>query len=354
MKDYLYDIVSHSLISHVSRSQSLKGLGNVKFASILPYFPLDAIQPGRMAYSAWPIVDGQLTPTNPVKLSTTHFSRSYSGFLSATNLSGPGTSTLVYLAKEQTHARNNVNAPSVENGGLYVDHNGTQGADSYVPGYTATWDNSPGLPNLVIKVDAWRPDSSSQWQERSSQKGGQRLKAKLVYSDFRVVVLTPTRLSDDTGWYSDTLLNGMRDGEVQGVTFSRTSGFGDEAAFIRAAAYVMVGRVQFKKTLGSSVQFDDLLTGDTIVPMTGPPKNFSLVRIFGLAAKARKPLQSLSLGENIMLPHGDLDGISGFLGLKSLATSWDTGNIYETLEAGFLVCAIPDAPFSSARSQAVS
>lgn len=348
MGDYLEDLVARQVTAHVGKAPVLKALPPPEFTAILNYFPLDAINGWQMTGAAWPIIDGQLSKATPVGLTSTHFSAAYARFLGNVVLVGDGTPHLVSLAKDQTAARTNTTAAAPGNGGLCLASQGSSGAScNYVPGYATSWHTSPGLPALSINLDVWRARAKAPWQAAKGQNGGQSLRATLIYSDFRIVVLTPAPLQGGTGWYSPALLTGMRDGQTQGVTFNRQTGFGDTSGFIRAQAFAMVGRVQFRKQSNSTLGVAELMEKG---PTSAPSSNLKN----RLRAAPRSPqthattaMQGrLRLSENLFLPHGRIKSGWRMMNALSLATSWDTGNLYALTKSGFIVCAVPDAPLT--------
>ncbi|MEL6617826.1 MAG: hypothetical protein AAFP16_03050 [Pseudomonadota bacterium] len=333
--DYLDKLVARKLTAHVGTSPALAQDAAPMLTNILPYFPLQPIANDQVRSAAWPLIDNQLSPTNPIVTTTTSFSASFAGFLSNTNLQDGPPAERLALATQQTTAKKNITSSDRANGGLcYKPGDTAAAACSFVPGYAATWPTEPGLGPLKIRIDVWRPNAASPWKPASGQPRGERLRASLTYSAFRIVELAPAALNDTTGWYSQPLLDGLRDGIYRGVRFDRQGGFGPTGNFVRAAVFVMVGRVQFSKETNSTTLLSNLLE---------KPKRQLRTRRGGV------PVQKLrmQLTPNLILPPGKLVPPRSVTRGLNMSTDWDTGDIYAESDAGFIVCAVPDAPLRS-------
>ncbi len=348
MGDYLEDLVAGRVTAHVSDACSRLGLAAPEFASVLSYFPLSPIAGGRMRYAAWPLVDGQVTDTQPLRVTTTGFSTSYARFLGTTLLQGGSSQTRLDLAHQQVTARKHVIASDPANGGLCLKpHDRTAAPCGYVPGYSALWHTDPGIAGLSIDIDVWRRNRTAPWQPTKGLGTGQRLSAKLTYSGFRLVILTPAPLANGIGWYSAAMMDGVRKGHLHGVSFLRQGGFGGTAGFQRAKAYILVGRVQFQKHSASSVSFPDLAEPAPPRPLLrSGPETRPLLRS-GPKTRASPTAERLKLAEGLVLPFGRVLRPKGLRGSHAMDTSWDSGDLYALTKAGFIVSAVRDAPLAA-------
>jgi len=334
LSDYLENLVAKKLTQHVQASAALAAGATPEFTNTVRYFPLAPISGDTMNTDAWPLIDGQLSPEQPVTITSNSFSAAYARFLSATILRGGEARAIAGLASDQTKARINTTSSNALNGGLHLNpFSGLPSGDGFVPRYDAHWDDAPDIPTLTIDIDVWRPNDAAPWQKASIQPGGHRLQAKLIYSDFKIVFLTPQQLANTTGWYSDPLVKGMRTGSYDGVTFMRQSNFGDTDNFARASAYVMVGRVQFDRDVGSEVDITELVA---------EPEIALLERMTTQATRKGR----LVLSRNIVFPFGTFKTNDNLLEGLSFSSSWDSGDLYGTANAGFIVCAVKDAPLA--------
>ncbi|WP_299298404.1 hypothetical protein [uncultured Tateyamaria sp.] len=334
MSDYLETLVAAKLSQHVQASPALAAGATPEFTNSVRYFPLVPISGDTMNADAWPLIDGQLSSKQPVTVTSNSFSAAYARYLSATILRGGSGQSIATLANKQTQARINTTHSNDINGGLHLNpFSALPSGDGFVPRYDAHWDTSPSIPTLTVDIDVWRPNDAAPWQKATIQPGGYRLKAKLIYSDFRIVYLTPQQLGDTTGWYSQPLMSGMRDGTYDGVTFMRQSNFGDTADFARATAYVMVGRVQFDRDVGSEIDITELVA---------EPEVALLERMTTKATRKGR----LVLSRNIVFPFGTFKPNDNLLEGLSFSSSWDSGDLYQSANAGFLVCAVKDTPLA--------
>lgn len=331
MNDFLDNLVARRVTAHVGAAPALASGTPPEFTSIENYFPLTPITDGRVMFSAWPLIDGQLSTTQPLKSTSSSFSAGYGQYLSAVNLRGTGPA-LGQLASDQRRALEALRKAAKDNGGLCMtarDHAGTP--CNYVPGYGAKWVDQTGLGDLTIKVDVWRLDATAPWSEHRNQHGGQRLRASLIYSDFKIILLTPAPLTARTGWYSDDLTTGLHTGSAKNVHFDRQSNFGTTTGFVRAAAFAMVGRMQFQRANNSTARSQELFT---------PAEPLRMSRSGGT------PSSVLRLTPNLVFPKMKVATPRSRLRGMNAETNWDSGNLYTTLKQGFIVAAIPDAPLS--------
>ncbi|MDU8928206.1 hypothetical protein RXV86_12485 [Alisedimentitalea sp. MJ-SS2] len=336
MGDYLDDLVAQGMVDYLGHVLALDGFPAPELVRILTYFPLSPVENGCINYHAWPLIDGELSTTLPGTITATSFSRAYAGFLSNSFLE-PGTgssSELLRLSQIKNTSQVNTQTATQINGGGCVRSSGSAAAPcGYVPNYDFRWVTEISDQPLHFDVDVWRTNDQSAWQAFDGQTGGERLQATLTYRDFRLVFVTPMGLQDDKGWYSGEITEGMRDGDLNGIQFARFSSFGDVAGFVRAQVYVIVGRIQFTKKMGSPLGLSDLAAPRPTEKM-----------LMSVEPSPLAVLPGLHLSDHLHVPFAMAVPGDPMENLTGLDTSWDTGDLYASLGAGYVLGAIKEGP----------
>lgn len=336
--DYLEDIVITHLVKYLNNVPEISTGKNLELVHILPYFPLEPVVDKCIDYRAWPLIDGQLSTSSPTTVTSKSFSKAYAQFLMASTLSHDtkNNTKLRRLAKYKTTSKKNTQAATSTNGGGCFRVNDRETAPcSSVPDYEFSWVSGFPADPLSIEVDVWRKRASDPWQAPVGKSSGQRLRATLIYSDFRMVIITPKTLVNRKGWYAPDLVEGMRTGALDGITFKRRGTFSDPDCFIRAQAYLLVGRVQFHKSLNSADKH--LKLSDLMLDLDQKSLNS-----LDVTPKTSGPL--LQLSHHLHIPSSPTSMKSFSSEISSTTTSWDTGNLYDHLNAGFILCAIRNSP----------
>jgi len=336
--DYLEEIVYDHLVKYLQNVPEISSGKNLELVHILPYFPLEPVVDECIKYEAWPLIDGLLSTVLPTTVTSNSFSKAYTQFLMASTLSHntENKTVLRRLARYKTTSKKNTQAATSTNGGGCFRPNDRETAPcSSVPDYEISWVSGLPVDSLSIEVDVWRKRARDPWQIPDGKTAGQRLQATLIYSDFRMIFITPKTLLHGKGWYAPDLIEGMRTGTLDGIAFKRRGAFSDPDCFIRAKAYVMVGRIQFHKSLNNSASHLEL--SDLVLDLDH--KNLGSVDV---APKTSGPL--LRLSHHLHIPSIPTSMKLRSSEISSTTTSWDTGNLYDHLNAGFILCAIRDAP----------
>lgn len=330
--DYIEEQVLHAMSKRVSDLMpDDRPLALINTVNLLPLGPLAC---GCLAYPSIAFYDGLLKHTDPLTVSSSQFSHMYLTLLQNTYLDDPIGSEDKHqlkkqLAERQTQAIVSISSPSLENGGVCAGiTDSTPALCSYVPAFEATWVQASGSGPLSIDIDAWRPDPAEKWQQGRPPIGktGERLRAHLQYSDIRICLVAPKALSDQVGWYDAEFVEGMKNGNLGNVLFNRFDGFPDITDFRRAAAFVVVGSVQF-----------DLNSDDSNVDLTQ-----SLESVKALSSAPLMPASRIRISSHLSVPLMDTDPND-----KTIRSHWDSGDCYALYNAGLVIGAAIDAPFTT-------
>ncbi len=338
--DYLEDIVTSRLVDFLKDVPQLSAATPPELVNVLPYFPVNPSLDGCLRYEVWPLVDGQLSTTEPRSITSTSFSGAYANFLSNSYIQiGTGNAdTFARLAKTKSDSKNNILTPDQSNGaGCFRVKDRPSAERSFVPDYDVTWlDGVPTEP-LAIDIDVWRDNENEPWQQSAGQTDGERLQANLKYSSFKIARISPKVYQSGQGWYAPDVINGLRTGAFEGVLFNRTDAFGDTSTFQRAMALVLVGRIEFSKQQGSTFELSMLPDAGLEMALEGltPIKSPSTMPAFQaqISTHLRVPTSRPAIGGVPSVPH-----------LESIDTSWDTGDLYATIGKGIVLGAYRESP----------
>lgn len=339
MGDFLDKIVTEHLIKYLRHMPETTGNRTPELAQILPYFPLDPIKNGVIDKAAWPLIDGQLTTTPPCRITSNSFSGAYAHFLSRLVLQkGTGTAQrYLNLAKLQSTSLKNINLATAENGGGNLRNQlAINPQTSFVPNYAVKWSGPVAKNPLSILIDVWRPRHGARWRPvsvrpwgnaLSGHPRGQRLRATLTYSDVRIATINPLKLINDTGWYSKDLVAGLKYGSLGGVQFIRRDNPGEVDHFVQTFAFVVAGRLQCD--IDERTSFNSGLLAAQAAPTS---KGTDL-----LQAQTNR----LQLTDHLHVP---LPADPVPQGFNSAQSSFDSGDLFTTLNAGLVFGAIKDLP----------
>jgi len=337
--------VLNEVISLVAALPQEVTLGQVpSLFSTLKYFPLNNKIDGCVDNRFFSVADSCTTSTLPKTFKTSSFARRYSELLSNTTVtpssSYQGDNGILREAAETLNqccfaAR----AASSDNGGICYYAKGDSGLPcQFVPNYHVSWpDNQQQYyPNISIKVDVWRSGSNAPWQKCvDNGQLGERLKGTIIYRQLRIAVVCPQSYdpSSQQGWYDKQTVQAIRDGGTNDLIYSPliVNEF-REIELRRARLFVVVGQVDIN-LVNSSKSF---------------AKSARPMRM----AKASRSTDSSNRVDIQLTPHLRIPRAKQTVAKRQKSassrsestTSWNSGDLYQELDAGYILAVIEDDP----------